>query len=311
MCLLQKLHKARLQVVLIASTTLLSSVCLGGPYGDLQRQLRSVKSPEEVIQAVSGSHVASNQPDIKQEIESTTDADVDKKAIADNLREMVDMAAMAEERKPSSSDQAAASKIKQSPLYLDRGIDRKSNWLGDAINRLKNIRQKQPDEPIKIGPEVSAFGKLVTYVIWAILIGAVLGLLYYTIRYIDWRSALTRKARALLEEDEPERTLDEWLQLADVHSAAGRFREAVRALYLACLLKFDEHNVARFDRGETNWEHLERIRSSPLKPEDLDFTDATRRFDRIWYGYQTRGQVDVDEYRALYQNISERLKGVE
>ena len=112
----------------------------------------------------------------------------------------------------------------------------------------------------------------------------------------------------MLEDDEPERSLDEWLAEADTLQAQGRYREAVRALYLASLLRFDEARVARFQRGQTNWEHLTRIEASPTMPKDLDFRATTRLFDRIWYGRIVRGKEDVDQFRAWYLNITNTLR---
>jgi len=113
----------------------------------------------------------------------------------------------------------------------------------------------------------------------------------------------------MLEQDEPERTLDEWLDMANKLTADGKYREAVRCLYLACLLRFDEHLVARFDRGQTNWEHLARIRASSRMPIGLDFESPTKRFDTIWYGHRTRGLSDVDQFKDWYGRITEALAG--
>ncbi|HWA84414.1 MAG TPA: DUF4129 domain-containing protein, partial [Fimbriimonadaceae bacterium] len=110
-------------------------------------------------------------------------------------------------------------------------------------------------------------------------------------------------------DDEPERTLDEWLELSSSYERDGKYREAVRALYLACLLKFDERNVARFLRSQTNWEHLARIETSPKKPAGLDFRTPTQAFDRIWYGYKVRGPIDVAEFRAWYGDVTRALQG--
>ncbi len=88
----------------------------------------------------------------------------------------------------------------------------------------------------------------------------------------------------------------------------GRYREAVRALYLACLLRFDEALVARFDRAQTNWEHLHRIEGSVRKPQGLDFRTPTSLFDRVWYGYQGKGRDEVNQFRQWYMGITESLQ---
>jgi hypothetical protein len=74
-------------------------------------------------------------------------------------------------------------------------------------------------------------------------------------------------------------------------------------------LRFDEALVARFDRGQTNWEHLYRIEQSARKPEGLDFRTPTNLFDRVWYGYQGKGAEEVSLFRQWYLRITESLQG--
>ena len=112
----------------------------------------------------------------------------------------------------------------------------------------------------------------------------------------------------MLSEEEPELSRDEYLEEADRLNSEGRHREAVRYLYLACLLLFDESGVARFVRGETNWEHLRRIEASEKRPGDLDFQPATRKFDVVWYGMRVEGPSDVQAMRDWYVLIAERLR---
>jgi hypothetical protein len=111
----------------------------------------------------------------------------------------------------------------------------------------------------------------------------------------------------ILEDDEPERTADQWLLQAEKLEAEGKYREAVRCLYLACLVRYDDGRVARFRRHETNWEHLYRIEGSSLNP-GLDFRTPTQRFDKVWYGYQVNGPSDVQEFREVYQRLCDQLQ---
>ena len=141
------------------------------------------------------------------------------------------------------------------------------------------------------------------------LLGALVGLfVYVAVRHIKWKANLARKAKALLEDDEPVRSRDEWLEAADKLEREGKYREAIRALYLASLLAFDEHRVARFERRETNWEHLRRIQISPRLPQGLDFLPATQLFDRVWYGHQINGSNDVKSFRFMYQTTMDQLR---
>lgn len=82
---------------------------------------------------------------------------------------------------------------------------------------------------------------------------------------------------------------------------SGAFRLAMRALYLAALLSWDEQGRLRFDRTLTNQEVLARARSL----DDVGLVERLAplvdRFDQVWYG---GSPCSFDDYR-----IFERLAG--
>jgi hypothetical protein len=205
-----------------------------------------------------------------------------------------------------------ARKIKSdSSLYRDTGAMAGSNWLAKAFEALARLfkRSRPRDLPNINAPSVGGLGQILVYMVWLVL-GILLGaFLYFAIRHFSWRRQLRIKARSVLGDDEPDYSLDEWLEQADLLEAQGKYREAVRALYLACLLRFDDARIARFVRGETNWEHLKRIEASRLKPEGLEFREPTRTFDRIWYGMDVRGKDDVDLFRNWYRAVTAATHG--
>ena len=202
-----------------------------------------------------------------------------------------------------------AADAKKSPFYSDPGQKQESNWVGKSLEKLGKIELPKTDMS---GPNLhlAAAPYFLIYVVWGVLIAILLFLLFLAFRHFSWKRNLQRKAKAMLAVDEPERSLDEWLSMADKLTAEGKFREAVRCLYLACLLRFDEHLVARFDRGQTNWEHLARIQASAKLPLGLDFEPPTKRFDTVWYGQRTRGMSDVDQFRDWYQRLTQTLAEV-
>jgi hypothetical protein len=203
----------------------------------------------------------------------------------------------------------AITKIKSSPLYTDKTEKKGSNWLQKAAKNFMNLFKS----PNKVDlPDMNLrkiqlpFLLPLTYGILAILLAV---FIYYVAREFSIKRRLRRAAATVLEEDEPMRTLDEWLEQADQLEREGRYREAVRCLYLACLLKFDEADVARFIRTQTNWEHLARIKKSPTLPPDIQFEQPTRDFDHIWYGYRVKGASDVAQFRSVYTNLKFILEG--
>lgn len=206
-----------------------------------------------------------------------------------------------------------ATRIKNSsPLYRDAGTQGESSWLGKAFERIGNLfKGKQPE----VDPDLSGanLGNLSSFFIglaWFLLATVVGACIFFAVKHFKWRSKLKRQAVAILQDDEPDRSLDEWLSLADQLELEGRHREAVRALYLAILLRFDEYNVARFDRRQTNWEHLHRIVASPKLPTGIDFLTPTKAFDLIWYGFKVNGSEDVTKFRNWYTEVVSLLQKV-
>lgn len=204
---------------------------------------------------------------------------------------------------------ATAQKILSNGEYTDSGDLRSRNWFTKAFENvaraiadwLANMFQRQTPTGGS-----TLLGPAVQYFVWGVIILAIGAFLYFAFKNFAWGKSgrfRRRSVGGLLDQDEPDRTADEWLQRADELSAKGEYRQAVRCLYLACLVRIDEANIARFVRAETNWEHLRRIEISPRRPAGLDFRPTTQKFDEIWYGYKVKGESDVQDFRTFYVDL--------
>lgn len=294
------------KIVSSCSLALLFATLWATDYRELSRKIEGLRKPADVSNAI-----LEEQALVENDVELQTAANdlgsEEGEYTVEEVKAMVSLRAEAESS-PLPSTSSQIKEIKSSPLYRDPGVQDQSNWLDGAIKRLLELIPKpQPRNPVG-SMSLGAVPNFIIPIIWFLLAAAVVLFGYFAIRHFQWRSALKRKSKAMLEEDEPERTLDEWLAQADQLAQQGRYREAVRAMYLSCLLKFDEANVARFIRAETNWEHLNRIQMSSRRPPNIDFLPPTRAFDNIWYGHHVRGQQDVDEFKAWYQEITAILR---
>ncbi len=211
---------------------------------------------------------------------------------------------------PPASMQQEAAKIKSDPRYNEANEGKAPNWAAKSFqNLLKLIKPPKMDSSNpNINPDLGMLSLVVRVLGWTALAALVIAFLYFVIRYFSWKATLAKRAKAVLDEEEPDRTLDEWLALANDFESRGMYREAVRCLYLACLMKFDERGVAFFDRGQTNWEHLQRIEASSKLPLGLSFRQPTQDFDNIWYGYRINGASDVSKFRGTYHEVVENLK---
>jgi hypothetical protein len=239
--------------------------------------------------------------------------------VRDRLVLEIDARIVAEEKGQQGEVEDAgktAERILQNPVYVDREDREGRNWLDNVTDRLgerfvtwiANMLEKL------FGNRTLPFFGLgggtlsgLTFVAWVLIIVVVGLVLFFILRGLKG-VARKRRVGGILEDDEPERTADQWLQQAERLEAEGKFREAVRCLYLACLVRYDDGLVARFRRHETNWEHLYRIEASASNPKDIDFRDLTQRFDKVWYGYMVKGLEDVTVFKEVYKRLCQALK---
>lgn len=264
----------------------------------------------------ANANLSVDDPQLDDEIKSCLESQQTLGNRAAALERLIDARVSLQQSQGSLANSALsvqARNLKSSPLYRDPGLQGSSNWLQQALAHLADLIKIRPQRTNASSfdlPSAGILGPIMIYAVIAVLVGLIGLFLYHVARHFGWQKRLRRRASALLEDDEPERTADEWLRLSDGLTQQGRFREAVRCLYLACLLRFDEANVARFHRSQTNWEHLSRIQVSPNLPPGLDFLPQTQSFDRIWYGYKLRGVEDVDQFRSWYGEIVNALTRV-
>ena len=299
-----------LRTALTFSIFWVCALAFGGPYSNFANAIRPLSSPDAVHAAFTKSKIDDDQ--LHEFMASLLGATGEKRTRAlQALKAYVDTRAAAEGYGNDRLAAKQAAEIKRSPLYRDEKVQ-DANWFEkaaeDFINLIGRLFKSSPaKQSSSIGEAPSILGPWLIYGMWGLLAALVAVFAYVILKHARWRLQLKRRTKAMLEEDEPERTLDEWLARADELERQGLHREAVRCLYLACLLKFDEARIAKFDRGQTNWEHLHRIQLSPLLPPDLDFQATTLAFDRIWYGMRTEGKTDVEKFRRSYLAIADRL----
>ncbi|MCX7923307.1 MAG: hypothetical protein N3B21_15045 [Clostridia bacterium] len=75
------------------------------------------------------------------------------------------------------------------------------------------------------------------------------------------------------------------------------FRQGIRYLYMASLLRFNEKNIIKIDKAKTNRQYLKEISNSgyPMYNQVSDFTNA---FNEYWYGNRN---IDRDKFNWWYQ----------
>jgi hypothetical protein len=73
------------------------------------------------------------------------------------------------------------------------------------------------------------------------------------------------------------------------------------------LLNLDEARICRFDRYQTNWEHLHRILRSNA-PKQVSYRGVTQIFDAAWYGQRPSSKSQCQEVRDQYTLLVKLLK---
>lgn len=216
---------------------------------------------------------------------------------------------------------AEAKRIIVPPVYQYRELnpaERSDNWLADALNRSGEVIAKVLERIIEFleklmpkwgGPAGGggAFAGVIPFVQLVVILAAI-ALIIFALRFVTIRRRAAKVGDGLMSEEEVALPADEWLKRADQLALEGHHRQAVRCLYLACLVRFDEHGIIPLRREETNWEHLRRLEKSRTRPADLNFRDVTSRFDVIWYGERTQGMADVDWFRNQYETIMRSIR---
>lgn len=93
----------------------------------------------------------------------------------------------------------------------------------------------------------------------------------------------------------PEELRGRALELAE----RGEFRSAVRVLYLAVLLQWDERGKLRFDRALTNREVLAQLGDDEDAVAIRRLRPLVERFDRSWYGAAPCSLEEYAEFERL------------
>ena len=196
-----------------------------------------------------------------------------------------------------SDDLAALQTILDRPAYQWRP-DKPSaieSWVVDLIRKLTRTL-----------PALDPGGGGITINIPVDLVATIAGILI--ILFVFWFVGREFMGGLLLEAGAGPSTRDggepltaaRALQQAQNLSTAGDYRNAVRYLYLASLLRLDERGLLRYDRSRTNREYLRSVDETPELASNLK--DVIDVFDEVWYGYQP---LDKSSYEHFADRVSD------
>lgn len=265
---------------------------LAGPYRDLAHKLEGAKTLEEARSILDdeSSNLTLN--------DSVIDELNDSKSV-DQFRHRVQLLAKFEDAadQPKQSASELARSVKSDHRFRKAEDDREANWLARALSRVKL------DQPPRTRmPSVSIPG--VTELVWVLLGLFLLAFLGFCVWFFSARFQRAQRSRQVLEDDEPLRSSNEWISIGAAAEQNGDLRGAVRAYYVASLIRLDELSVLRFVPSETNWQHYRRL-IRLQNGEAFGFRTYTKRFDDIWFGYLETNRGEVADFRALPARLAE------
>jgi hypothetical protein len=179
--------------------------------------------------------------------------------------------------------------------------DRFVNWLADWLSRILPVRTRARGLP-----------GWVTEVLPWVLAG--LGALAVGWLLSYWLQGLLRSfvADAELQRrgangDALPQTAAEARIQARRAAETGRYRDAVRALYLAALLHLQEQQLAPNDPSLTNHELLDRIPADA--PLHAALAPVVETFDEVWYGVREPDHATYQAYARSVEALEAGARG--
>ncbi len=188
----------------------------------------------------------------------------------------------------------------QKPAEAEESLFQKMlRWFDEWLNqKFPKVNQRLP------ASNFSGFAKVLQYLLYAVLIGA-LGFLIY--RFAPF---LMEKFRRNRENDESERIILGEKISADETSANlfseaetlalnGNLRDAIRKGYIAFLFELSERKMIGLAKHKTNRDYLRAVR----KQQELfkNMNGLTLNYERHWYGFEDADLQDWEEFKTNYK----------
>jgi hypothetical protein len=175
--------------------------------------------------------------------------------------------------------------------------------LGDWIAAMIETLARWLEPVIGAGEGTGAGAVVLRAIVAAVGIVSVIAVSVLVIRSI--RGAMMSDVERLEAERELRLTSVEARADAERHFQAGNYREALRALYIATLLRLDEAGRVRFDRSLTNQEVLRntQIHGDQMLLQHL--SPLVDRFDDVWYGGAACSAADYQAFSRQAERVWE------
>jgi hypothetical protein len=172
-------------------------------------------------------------------------------------------------------------------------------WLGEKLNRFLNWLLRLVFGGRGSAAEVPSTRYLVIGLVIVVLgaLGIVAVLALRRRRFSPTAVAVSEAPAISAQDDDPlSRTASEWERFAAELMQARRFREAIRAWYHAVLVSLFRAGALHYRKDRTNWEYAYALPSGV--PWRAGFVEATRTFEREWYGRRDTPVETAESYQS-------------
>lgn len=171
-------------------------------------------------------------------------------------------------------------------------------------------RRIPESRPIHLdGPRVD-FSGFFKVIIWVLIIGAAVFILFQLLK-VNFKGLVKKKSDKAkvvketeipVEEDITKMEFEDLLQQA---VDAGRYRVAVRLLYLRSLRQLTDKGLIVWKQDKTNHDYIREIGDKRLRP---GFSDVTLIFEYIWYGEFPVNKDDFNLARASFVQFEQSMR---
>jgi hypothetical protein len=172
----------------------------------------------------------------------------------------------------------------EEPDAKDTTYEKVGNWLNHLLERA-----------IQASAHAPWLGRAL---VWGFISSLCLALIYGLLRLERrWRIRLVPEKREPALGAASAISWQLWLDDARRAAAAGRFREAIHALYWASISRLESKRLWPADRARTPREYLALV--APEDPRQPALATLTGSFERFWYGGRPAAQGDYQRAEHL------------
>lgn len=93
---------------------------------------------------------------------------------------------------------------------------------------------------------------------------------------------------------------------AAAFAASGDYRQGIRHLYIALLLKLNEKDYIRIQKSKTNKQYMNELRNAYFKYYET-VIEFTHDFNRFWYGNRLAGKENYEHWEKEYTLLKKEV----